>query len=243
MLSRLSADESDLLPYEKKLAGALFEDGETVKMSDLKNKFHDDLKKVKELLYRDVTKKLKLFPRDPESVRAFYRMLGIGGIVAGVAIGFALGRLFGVGLLALPVVVAGTALFAIAQAMPRRTATGWETFRRCLGFRLYMVTAETDRQKFAEQANIFHEYLPYAIVMGCVQKWAKAFEGLDLEPETGYYVGTRPFVAAHFAEGVRDFSTSVGSVMASTPGSSGGSGFSGGGSSGGGVGGGGGGSW
>ena len=78
---------------------------------------------------------------------------------------------------------------------------------------------------------------------GCVEKWAKAFEGLDLQPDAGYYVGTHPFAPLSFAESVNSFSGSVGSVMASTPGGSGGSGFSGGGSSGGGVGGGGGGSW
>jgi uncharacterized membrane protein len=106
-----------------------------------------------------------------------------------------------------------------------------------------MVTAETDRQKFAEQANIFHEYLPYAIVMGCVKKWAKAFEGLDVQQSAGYYVGPHPFVPLDFADSVNDFSGAVSGVMASTPGGSGGSGFSGGGFSGGGVGGGGVGRW
>ena len=36
-------------------------------------------------------------------------------------------------------------------------------------------------QKFAERANIFHEYLPYAIVYGCVDRWANAFKDLGIE--------------------------------------------------------------
>ena len=32
--------------------------------------------------------------------------------------------------------------------------------------------------EFAEKANLFADYLPYAIVFQCVHKWAKAFEGL-----------------------------------------------------------------
>jgi uncharacterized membrane protein len=116
-------------------------------------------------------------------------------------------------------------------------------YRRCLGFRRFMVTAETERQRFAEKANIFDEYLPYAIVFGCVKKWAEAFEGLGLEDQqVDWYAGTRAFVAADFAQTVTDFSSSISNVMASTPGGSGSSGFSGG-SSGGGGGGGGGGSW
>jgi uncharacterized membrane protein len=138
---------------------------------------------------------------------------------------------------------AGALLFAIAHVMPRRTAEGRLMYRRCLGFRKYMVTGETERQKFAENANLFDEYLPYAIVYGCVDKWAKAFEGLAAEGrEPHWYVGPRRFMPSVFADSVSDFSSSISSVMASTPGGSGSSGF-GGGSSGGGGGGGGGGSW
>jgi uncharacterized membrane protein YgcG len=88
-------------------------------------------------------------------------------------------------------------------------------------------------------------YLPFAIVYGCVTKWAQAFAGLGIEQQTpGWYVGTGRFAAMDFANGLQSFSTSLSGAMASTPGGSGGSGFSaGGGFSGGGGGGGGGGSW
>jgi uncharacterized membrane protein len=106
-----------------------------------------------------------------------------------------------------------------------------------------METAEKDRQRFAENANIFHEYLPYAIVYGCVEKWAKVFDDLGIEPKADWYVGRHGFVPLAFASTMTDFSSSISTVMASTPGGSGGSGFGGGGFSGGGGGGGGGGSW
>jgi uncharacterized membrane protein len=140
--------------------------------------------------------------------------------------------------------MAGIAVVLIAGAMPRRTAAGREMFRRCLGFRLYMTTAETDRQRFAEEANLFTEYLPYAIVMGCTEKWASAFEGLESVPQTadGWYVGQGAFAPALFASHVNSFSSSISGAISSTPASSGSSGFSGG-SSGGGFGGGGTSSW
>jgi uncharacterized membrane protein YgcG len=245
MLSRLQQGyTSELLPYERKLLDALFDDAETVKLSELKGKFNDDLQDVKELLYRESVKQLKFFPRDPEGVRGFYRTFGGIAIGVGAALGWVLGTFLGLGLLAAPVLVGGLGLVLGAPVMPRRSASGWETYRRCLGFRLYMVTAETDRQRFAEQENIFHEYLPYAIVYGCVDKWAKAFEGLGLEDKDVYwYSGAHGFAPARFAASVNSFSTSITGVMAATPGGSGGSGFSGGGFSGGGVGGGGGSSW
>jgi uncharacterized membrane protein YgcG len=233
-----------LKPFESRLIDALFEAGSPVRLSDLKNKFHDDLAKVKSDLYEETTSQLSMFPGNPEAVRTVYRIAGAVIAVGGGLLSYLLGNWFGGGLIGLPIVFGGVLLLLLAHLMPRRTAHGQWMYRRCLGFRLYMTKAEKERQEFAEKANLFEEYLPYAIVYGCVDKWAKAFEGLGLEQrQSGWYVGQRAFVASSFADSVSDFSSSISGVMASTPGGSGGSGFSGGGGSGGGGGGGGGGSW
>jgi uncharacterized membrane protein YgcG len=236
--------EDGLRPYESKLLDSLFETGPAVKLSELKNKFHEDLAEVKSDLYNEAVNALKMFPANPDKVRTVYRVAGIVVAVVGGLIAYGLGSAFGGGLLGVPVVIGGVLLFALAHMMPRRTAQGRVMYRRCLGFRLYMTKAEKERQAFAEKANLFEEYLPYAIVYGCVQKWAKAFEGLGLEGrEMGWYAGSHGFAPVHFAESLGDFSSSISGVMASTPGGKGGSGFGGGGGSGGGGGGGGGGSW
>jgi uncharacterized membrane protein YgcG len=233
-----------LRPFEDRLIDAIFSLGTEVKLSELRNNFHDDLSKAKQDLYHEAVDVLKLFPRDPDKVRSMYRLAGFAIAAIGGLAAYALGVWFGAGLVAIPVVIGGLLLAALAHLMPRRTATGRQLYKRCLGFRLYMTTAEKQRQEFAEKANLFEEYLPYAIVYGCVEKWAKAFEGLGVETqESGWYVGTHGFVPSRFAASVGDFSSSVSGVMASTPGGSGGSGFGGGGGSGGGGGGGGGGSW
>jgi len=101
--------------------------------------------------------------------------------------------------------------------------------------------AETSRQQFNEQRNIFAAYLPYAIVFHCVDKWANAFRDIDTEEVVRYwYVGSRPFATGDFSRTMQGFATDLSSTIVSTPGGSGGSGFSG---SSGGGGGGGGGSW
>jgi hypothetical protein len=51
ILHRLKPSDDALLVYEKTLHDALFDDGESVKMSDLKNEFYSDLAKVKTALY------------------------------------------------------------------------------------------------------------------------------------------------------------------------------------------------
>jgi uncharacterized membrane protein len=129
--------------------------------------------------------------------------------------------------------------------MPSRTAKGTAITRRVNGFRRVIETAEEHTAKWAEQENVFTRFLPYAIVFGVTDRWARAFEVLGEAPgdDMSWYVSTRPFVYAEFAESLDSFAVTTSGVIASTPSGSGGSGLGGGGFSGGGGGGGGGGSW
>jgi uncharacterized membrane protein YgcG len=242
-LEKLKEPDEALLPYEASLLRYLFDEGDSVEMSGLKNTFYTDLAKVKEALYTQVVNEDKFFPKDPEKVRNYHRFAGIAIILAGAAAVYFLGSGLGAAIVGVPIILVGLLVLVTAGLMPRRTPAGREMYRRVLGFREYIEVAETDRQRFFEEENIFQEYLPYAIVFGSVDKWAKAFEEMGIEPNTSnWYVGTTPFRAVAFSHSLQGFSSSMSSAIASTPGGSGSSGFSGG-SSGGGGGGGGGGSW
>lgn len=247
-IDRLKEADAALLEYERIVLDGLFErtglldSKPSTKLSELKKKFYDDLKKAKDALYRDAVGR-GWFPRSPVSVRLIWRLLGVLAAGAGVALTFYLGRWWGAGLIGLPVVVGGVLLAIFSRAMPRRTAAGRTMLQRTLGFARYMRTAETHQQAFAERANIFTAYLPYAIAFKCVDQWARAFKDIDMQQATaGWYLGSSGFNASSFSSTVGSFSSSASNAIASTPGGSGGSGF-GGGSSGGGGGGGGGGGW
>jgi uncharacterized membrane protein YgcG len=249
--TRKSNPADRLLPYEQKLLDGLFQDGDTARLSDLKTKFHTYLKDAQDLLYQEAQNR-KFFPNRPDKVRYWWLGIGVAVIAMGVALAAGLGAFFGAGLVGVPVVFGGLLVFAMAGAMPRRSAQGREMLRRTLGFRKYLVTAETERQRYNEDANIFATYLPYAIVFGCVEKWAKALDALATVNGTrnaaayygGWYTGGSLLASpAAFTHSMRGLSNDLSSVIVSTPGGSGGSGFGGGGFSGGGGGGGGGGSW
>jgi uncharacterized membrane protein len=117
------------------------------------------------------------------------------------------------------------------------------------GFRRFIEESEKERAQFAERKNLFSEYLPYAIVFGATEKWARAFEGLAGEPPdtSSWYRSSVPFQYLAFSQAVDGFTVATSGTLTSTPpstsGSSGFSGGGGGGFSGGGGGGGGGGSW
>ncbi|MCC6381015.1 MAG: DUF2207 domain-containing protein [Dehalococcoidia bacterium] len=242
-LERLKAADTTLLPYEQKLLDSLFADGEKVTISSLKNHFAERLGKVEKALYADAMQR-RWFSGNPNASRNLWLFVGLGVAALGAVLVFAFAVLIGRALIPVPVVLAGLVLAGLSRAMGKRTAAGSEALRRVLGFRLYVATAETRRQEFNEQENIFARYLPFAIVFGCVDKWARAFSGLDdqvAQSTSGWYSGVGAFQVMAFSEGLRGFSSSVSSTISSTA-SSGGSGFSGG-FSGGGGGGGGGSSW
>ncbi len=235
-------DTGGLLPYERIVYEGLFKDGTDVKVSELRTHFVSSLRSAEGELYRDSADR-KWFATRPDRVRQGYAGVSLLVIIAGVGIAWLLGRTLGAGLVGVAVIVVGLVALAVARVMPAKTAAGAELLRRTLGFRQYMEVAEKERQRFAERENIFSEYLPYAIVFGCVEKWARAFKDIDMSAQTSsWYAGSGPFNAGILSSSLQGFSSNLGSAISSTPGSSGGSGFSGGGAGGGG-GGGGGGSW
>ncbi len=238
-LTRLDKNDP-LLRYERLLLDALFAgtDGDVL-LSSLKTKFHTSLVSVEGALYDDAVAR-GWFLRRPDKARAFWHRMALLAIVGGAVLTYVLARWTSFGLLGAPVIIGGLVLSACSHAMPRRTPKGTGTTRRVLGFRRFISESERDRARFAEQQQLFSEYLPYAIVFGVVDRWAKTFEGLSA-PDTSWYSSTTPFNAIAFSHSINGFATSSVGTMQSTPAGSGGSGFSGG--VGGGGGGGGGGSW
>ena len=233
---------ANILPFEKTLLDGLFAGGrQQVTLSELKNTFHDTLQTAESQMYEDAMSR-KLFTMRPDYLRGGRIALGVLLIFAAVFLVSWL-KNSGWGLPGLAVGAEGAILIVTYRFMSVRTAAGRDLMQHTLGFRMYMNTAEKYRQQFAEKAEIFTQLLPYAIVFGCVTRWAKAFEGIDTSRTDGWYVGSRPFQAALIASNLQAMNTSISTAVSSTPASRGSSGFGGGGFSGGGGGGGGGGAW
>ncbi len=236
--------KGELLPYETKIVHELFKSGPTVKLSDLKYQFRASLTKIQDDLYDDAVQQ-GWFRVRPDKTRRAWTRGSVLVIVLGAGLTYLLAAKTTFGIVPLAIVLLGLVLHAVSGVMPARTGKGTAMLSRVRGFRRLFDEGEEDtRARFAEQHDIFSQYLPYAVVFGCTKKWAKAFEGIDAEQlqTSSWFVGDHPFDAAVLAHSVDSFgTTATGTMYASMPSSSGGSGFSG--SSGGGGGGGGGGSW
>ena len=236
-------DGGDLLAYERALLDGLFRTRDDVTLSSLRNTFAARLHKVQDALYDDVVAEGWFLAR-PDKIRLRWRVIGWIALTAAVVVLVVLAAATHAGLVGVPLVVGGLLLVLGAKRMPRRTAKGTGVLQRVEGFRRFIDESEKERARFAEQKHLFSEYLPYAIVFGATEKWAKAFAGLEGElPEPSWYGGSGAFSTMAFSHSIDGFTVSTAGTITSTPSGSGsGSGFSGG-FSGGGGGGGGGGSW
>lgn len=146
-------------------------------------------------------------------------------------------------------------LMALAAIMRKRTDVGSSWYGKLLGFREFIDKAEKDRiQRLVdENPSYFYSVLPYAYVLGVTDKWAKKFEGINMQSPSWYYGynATSFFTTTMFVRTMTRSMSHIQSVATSKPTSSGSGGFSGGGggfsgggfSGGGGGGGGAGGSW
>jgi hypothetical protein len=238
------AGKGTLLPYETALMNALFGSGPSVKLSDLKYKFRSELAQIQDAMYDDVVTQ-GWYRIRPDRTRQRWVLIALGVLVLAVAVTVIVAALSSFGLVPVGLVLGAVTLLAVASHMPSRTGKGSAMFSRVRGFRRLFDEGDVGlREKFAEQHEIFSQYLPYAIVFGCTDKWARVFAQLDAQQlETGWYRGNAPFNAILLASSINHFGTvATGTLYASQPSSSSGSGF-GGGFSGGGGGGGGGGSW
>ncbi|MEW1955100.1 DUF2207 domain-containing protein [Terrabacter sp. NPDC080008] len=245
-----------LLPYEQSLLDGIFATrGDVVQLSELKNTFASTLKSIQRQMYQEVVTR-GWFRSSPQAQRGVWQALGIviavlGGLLlfygrpaisAILGGGFSGGVALGVGLL-----LAGGIVWVLGGRMAAKTAEGSAVLAQSLGFKEYLTTAEAGQIAFEEASNIFSRYLPYAVVFGVADRWARTFAEVARAAEaanqpllmpTWYVWSGNAFPDfTSIASGVESFSTTSTGTFTSTPGSSGSSGFGGGGFSGGGGGG------
>ena len=240
---------NDLPDYERHVLSTMFRSRPVVTTKDLADADYAGLStKTKSKLYKRVVE-LRWFRSNPEMVRLGVVGLAIGCILLGGLVGFG-AALVGWGLIGIAGIVTGIVLIASMRKFSARTAEGSAVLAQTKGFELYLSTAEANQIKFEEGIDVFSRYLPYAIVFGVAERWAKVFSDLERQgiyrADTRWYGGAPvyAFYGSGFGSGLSGLTSSMSSAMSSsisaaTASSSGSSGFSGGG----GFGGGGGGSW
>ncbi|MCX6809470.1 MAG: DUF2207 domain-containing protein [Candidatus Berkelbacteria bacterium] len=236
MLSKKSVSSKS----EQELLEALFESGDQIKLSDLKDKFYTNIPLISDTAKNFLISKKFLVSSSRTWQISFFSvafLVAVGGVLSLIFLNLQLG---------LALLLSGLIIFIFSFFMTRRTEEGAELLRKINGFKLYMETAEKYRQRFNEKENIFEKFLPYAILFGITSLWIKKMKDIYGEK---YFATYHPiwYAGANFSNfdidsvsnEISQMSSNISSTMTSSPSSSGsgGGGFSGGGGGGGGGGG------
>jgi Predicted membrane protein (DUF2207) len=245
-LKKPPAEWDSARSHEQEMLSALFDDGATtdVRLSDLQNHFYTHLPAIRDRIFNALMSDGYYLHR-PDTVKQGY-------MGAGILIGFLMtaGTRFLsaiTGIASGTWVIAGLATGAVIAIfgwfMSARTITGARALEKVLGFEEFLGRVEKDQiERLQKTPELFEKFLPYAMALQVEKKWVQAFSGIAMQPPQ-WYQGTygSGFTPYFLVNDLNSMSMQAGSVMASAPRSSGGSGFGGGGGSGGGFGGGGGG--
>ena len=236
-----------LAPHEARVFDGIFERGNVVDLSDLKDEFYKELPPIRDAIF-DRLKDSGFYRARPDKVRQRWIAYAVGTAILIGAGGTYLSPLFL--LTPVPFVIAGLVSAIIvavfAQIMPARTDAGTRALEQVLGFEEFLRRVESEHLKriIVGHPELFDKYLPFAMAFGVERQFAKAFEGIYTQAPQ-WYVGPSMtnFSVSHFSSNMSHLSSVASTTMTSSPRSSGGSGFGGGGGSGGGGGGGGGGAF
>jgi len=174
-----------LSTVESAVMGGIFKGGKsTVDLSDLRNKFYTTLPKIQSRLYKEMETR-ELFRKNPDSTRKLWRGIGFALVALGIGIGVVLGALLSKYTTMFPcllggMVVTGIAVIIAGGAMPAKTVKGSEAAARWMAFKVYLQRIDKieDLKKVAE---LFEQYLPYAIAFGIRDSYVRKFAA---EPST-----------------------------------------------------------
>lgn len=231
--------------FEKTLFNGIFETGDTVALSSLKDVLYKTMNIAKKELESEVD-------------RGDYYVKYSRGM--GCLIPFAGLLLLAYGVIYLfnfwgdpywyPLAMITSALIIIffGAFMTKKTGKGNELYKKLLGFKEFIKTVEQERLAYflKEDPQYFDKVLPYAIVFNVADSWKDKLKGLDVPPPNWYVGNYNGFTTGMFLNSLDHSMNEMSKSFYSAPsssGSSGGSWSGGGGFSGGGFGGGGGGAW
>ncbi|PIZ97661.1 MAG: hypothetical protein COX78_04390 [Candidatus Levybacteria bacterium CG_4_10_14_0_2_um_filter_35_8] len=216
MVKLKEADEN-LNSYEKRLFNRLFENGKTVKLSDLKTDFYKTFADMEKHVFKILVEK-KYYTKNPKTQKILL-------IFAAV-----------ISLSTLNIILAGILLF-LGIKLNGRTPLGDEVDFKIDRLKLFLKSMDRNYKWQAEQLYVVEQMIPYTIALGYIDKFMEQLKIIKPDYNPTWYHGHTPFYLSYGSF----YSSMNSNITTSAPSSS--SGAGGGGFSGGGGGGGGGGSW
>ncbi|MFP5283460.1 MAG: DUF2207 family protein, partial [Actinomycetes bacterium] len=212
---RTGADE--LRPFERALLQGLAAEGESVKVSEIAGRVQDSIGSVQDSLYDEVVAQ-GWFERRPDATRNRWTSLALAVLIGAVVVTAVLAAFTTFGLVGLALIAIGLGLVFVAQEMPARTARGSALLAGLGALRSDLLSHPTDQMPRGHELREMSEVLPYAVVLGGVDRWLDAIVASDSDEapdseDLPWYHGPQTWHLRDLPDSLRNFVTTVSGTL------------------------------
>jgi hypothetical protein len=212
---RTGADE--LRPFEASLLNGIAAEGEQVRVSGIARRVQESIGSAQDALYEEMVAH-GWFERRPDAVRNRWTQLGLVALVVAVAVLGVLVAFTTFGLVGLALVALALGLVFVAQEVPARTAKGAALLSGLGALRSDLLSHPTDQMPPGAELREISEILPYAVVLGGVDRWLDAIVATDddraPDPEDlAWYRGPDSWHLQDLPRSLRNFITTVSGTL------------------------------
>jgi hypothetical protein len=210
---RRTGDETDLRPFEIELLDAIGPAGTTVRVSEMASRVQESIGAVQDKLYDEMVSN-GWYERRPDATRNRWTQLALGSLILAVAITGVLAAFTTFGLVGLALIVLALGLVFVAQEMPSRTPKGAAMLAGLGALRADLLSHPTNQLPKGAEVREVSELLPYAIVLGGVDRWLDAIitSDPDEEPDATdlpWYHGPADWHLRDLPDSLRNFVTTL----------------------------------
>jgi len=217
-LQRVSAARSEpLRPFEQQLLDGIAPPDGQVLVSEMSGRVHEAIGRVQNELYDEMVS-LGWFERRPDAVRNRWTLFGYGALILAVVVTGLLVAFTTLGLVGLALIALALGLVFVGQEMPSRTAKGSALLAGLGALRSDLLSHPTDQMPRGQELRELSEVLPYAVVLGGVDRWLDAIVASDTDADQDpndlpWYHGPADWHLRHLPDSLRNFITTTSGVL------------------------------
>ncbi len=215
--TRRAADTSGLRPFELELLNAVAPGGAGARVSTMSSRVNDAIGDVQSHLYDEVVDQ-GWYERRPDATRNTWTHLSLIFLILAVAATGVLAAFTTFGLVGLALVALGLGMVFVAQEMPARTAKGAALLAGLDALRSDLITQPTNQMPPGKELHELSEVLPYAVVLGGLDRWLDAIVATDLDDdpdptELDWFHGPANWDLQDLPHSLHNFTTTVSGTL------------------------------
>jgi hypothetical protein len=185
-IRRVERTPDGLRPFEQQLLDGIAPPGGSVRVSELTSRVQESIGDVQNALYDEMVSN-GWYERRPDATRDRWTQWSLAALIISVVLTGVLAAFTTFGLVGLALIVVSLGMVFVAQEMPSRTAKGAALLGGLGALRSDLLSHPTNQIAPGDELREISEVLPYAIVLGGVDRWLDAIVTTDVDEHPDSY--------------------------------------------------------